>query len=303
MRVFLTVVGLPLLLIVPWAISAQDKTDKEKSPPSTSRNVLANLQHEVKSADFGDAMKFSEFLQMTREVLQNNNKPVTMVMDDEAFREENPDLKDILEHQIHLRNLPARASVQLLLRQALKQLPVKSAYVIRAGKVDIVPYARTGKEYMLNQTFFAEFKERRLDQALEELSELTGVSIVVDARAKQKTQTPVTARFNDDVALQDAVRMLTDMAELKMVYLVTGIYVTTPERAQTLQKELKHIYEGETPAVAAPAAGPGPIGPGGIGAGPRGLGGPVPDPIMVSPLESPLAPPLPPRPKRLEPAA
>lgn len=301
MRVYLPVCCLALLVVLSATMVAQDKTDKDKSQPATSRNVLAHLQLDVKSTNFGDAMKLSEFLNLAREVLQDNGRPVTFVIDEEAFREEHPDLKDLLDHQIHLRQLPSRTNVQSLLRQALKQLPVKTTFVIRASKVDIVPFARTGKEYMLNQTFFADFKERRLDQALEELSELTGVSIVVDARAKQKTQTPVTARFNDDVALQDAVRMLTDMAELKMVYLVTGIYVTTPERAQTMQKELKQIYEGEAPAATAPVVGPGL---GGMAPGLRGVGGPPPDPnINVSPLESPLAPPLPPRPKRLDPAA
>ena len=76
----------------------------------------------------------------------------------------------------------------------------------------------------------------------------------MDARIKQKAQTPVTARFRNDVALQDAVRMLTDMAELKIVYLVTGMYVTTPEHAQVMQKELKQLYGSPSAPPLPPAS-------------------------------------------------
>jgi hypothetical protein len=248
---------------------------------------LANLQLEVASGNFADSMKFGELLASLRETMTTAGKEVLFVVDDEAFKDEASDA-NALEAEIRLKNLPAKTTVMHMLRQAVKQLPVKSAFVVRAGKVEIVPLARTSKEYMLNQTFHVDFSERKLDTALEELSELTGVSIVMDARAKQKAATAVTARFHDDVALQDAVRMLTDMAELKIVYLVTGMYVTTPEHAKEMQKELKALYE---PKVM-------PFG----GVGVPGPGGP-PSPEMFMPLESPLAPPLPPSKRRLDPAA
>jgi hypothetical protein len=284
MRVSLTL-GMMLFLIIAAPLAAQPKTEKARP---TSRVILANLQHEVAGANFTDAMKFSEFLALARENLANGSKEVLFTIDDEGFKDEAPDALNVLEMEIRLKNLPAKTTVMHLLRQAVKQLQIKSAFVVRGGKVEIVTLARTTKEYMLNQTFHVDFSERKLDAALEELSELTGVSIVMDGRAKQKAQTPVTARFHDDVALQDAVRMLTDMAELKIVYLVTGMYITTPEHAKEMQKELKALYE---PRVM-------PFG----GVGVPGSGGP-PSPEMFMPLESPLAPPLPPLKRRLDPAA
>jgi hypothetical protein len=125
---------------------------------------------------------------------------------------------------------------------------------------------------MLNQTFFADFKQRPLEEVIEELSELTGVSVVLDGRAKEKAKALVTARFRNDVAMQDAVRMLAEMAELKVVHLVTGLFVTTPAQAQAMQKELRDLYEG-VPAV-----------------GPCGM-----QLTPFAPGESPLAPPLPAR--------
>jgi hypothetical protein len=291
MRVSLTLGAFLLALAAVAPVSAQAKGDKEKAAAMpTSRAILSSLQVEIASRDFTQTTKFNELLDLVRDTLKSSGREVIFAVDDEAFREESNDVPVPNDASINLKNLPAKTTINHLLRQALKQLPVKSAIVVRAGRVDIVPLSRTSKEYMLNQTFHVDFKDRPLTLALEEISDLTGVSIVIDARAKQKAQSPVTARFHDDVALQDAVRMLTEMAELKIVYLVTGIYITTPEHANVMQKELKQLYEGQLNVPAGPSGFP--VFPGGAG----GMG-----PGSYSPLESPLAPPLPPaRKQRLD---
>ena len=284
MRSRLTLVVAIVALAAAGSASAQ-ATKKKVPAPVTSRTVLANLQTEVKSNFYMNAMRFSELLELAGDDLRKAGCDVNFSVDDEAFREENPDL-DVFDQEIRLRGLPASSSVHQIVRAALKKLPVKTAMVIRGGKVEIVPASRTEKAHMLNQTFHIEFKERRFDEAIEQLSDLTGVSIVVDARARQKAQTTISARFCDDVALQDDVRILSDMAELKVVYLVTGLYVTTPEQAKTLQKELRDLYEGPVVPLL-----------------------PLPDPTMsvpmigTPPFESPLAPQLPPSKSRREAAA
>src|SRR5262249_39846177 len=187
-----------------------------------------------------------------------------------AFKDEG---FDIYEGQVRLTAAPGQMSVGNLLRAAFSELGGPEAtLLLRRGLVEITTRAAAGKEHTLNQTFFADFNARPLEDAIEELSELTGVSIVIDARVKEKAKTPVTARFRNDVAMQDAVRMLAEMSELKVVHLVTGLFITTPAQAQVLQKELKQLYEPSLP--------PG-----------------VPAPEM-SPEGSPLAPPLPPQRRR-----
>ncbi len=282
MRASVTLALFLAALIASGPLHAQGKKEKEKAAV-TSRTILADLQVEMNSQPFRETIKLSDFLALMHDQLQARGKAVSFVVAEEAYRDENADAPALLDQQITLRNLPAKASANHLLRQALKQMPMKSAFVIRAGKVEIVPLSRTAKEYMLNQTFHVDFSERRLDQALEELSELTGVSIIVDVRAKQKLQTAITARFHDDVALQDAVRMLTDMAELKVVYLVTGLYITTPEHAPVMRKELKALYEPTAERVEMCI-------PGLPGIGFPGMGG-APPPLLEP---SPLSPPLPP---------
>jgi hypothetical protein len=293
MRVCVTL-AIALTLAVGTSASAQPKKDGEKAAAvPTSREILANLRIEVEAAPFRNQnLRFEELLEVIREAfLKKMGREITFNIDEEAFREEAPDAPKIPEAQVNFKSLPPKTTVHQLLRQALNQLPVQSALIVRAGRVDLVPASRATKPYMLNQTFHVDFKERPLSAALEDLSELTGVSIVMDARAKEKAQTPVTARFHDDVALQDAVRMLTDMAELKIVYLVTGLYVTTAEHATAMQKELKQIYDtpANLPAGFGPAAPGLPAAPG----VPPG-GAPAPQLQMIQPQTSPLAPPLPP---------
>ena len=230
-----------LALALTLACGLSANAQPKDQTPLTSKTIYANLQTEVDATLLRESIKLSELLEYLNHKLPQDRK-VSIVVDAEAFREEFPELIDIHEVELRSRGLPAKMSALNMLRQALKLLPVKSALVIRAGRVEIVPSVRTSKEYMLNQTFNVDFKDRPLESALEELSELTGVSIVVDSRTKEKAKTAVSARFRDDVALQDAVRMLTDMAELKIVYLVTGMYITTPDHALVMQKELKQLY-------------------------------------------------------------
>jgi hypothetical protein len=278
MRHCLTVAIVLLTLSTAPCLSAQgDKPGKKPATAPTAREILASLQTEIPTADLKkQAPSLGDLLQKRiPDALKLDDREITFSVDDAAYREEVPELASIQESELrNLQNLPPRMTINQLLRHVLKQLPVPSAFVVRAGRVDIVPLSHTSKDHMLNQTFYVEFKDRPLAQALDELSELTGVSIVVDARAKERAQTPVSARFHDDVALQDAVRMLTDMSELKLVYLVTGIYVTTPERSTVMQKELKQLYEGPEPA---PGQAP-----------------------LLDPLSSPLVPPLPPRLRKAE---
>src|SRR5262249_27302350 len=59
------------------------------------------------------------------------------------------------------------------------------------------------------------FEKRPLDEALEELAELTGAPVVVDSRLGDKAKTPVTATFRNTTTLENAVRLLAEMADLQ----------------------------------------------------------------------------------------
>lgn len=307
MRASLTIGLILSALIAATWIAAQTRTEpkdkevgkdekKEESPPPprpkkpavdkppvplTSRAILARLQMEIDTEPLRESMRFKDLLSYLNDQMEDKDRAVVIDIDLAAFAEKlGADAPNPLEEEVQLRTTRKRVPIMDVLTQTMRQISKGTAtFVIRSGRVEILPVAFTSKEYTLNQTFRADFKDQRLDSALEELTELTGVSIVVDARARQKAQATVTARFNNDVAMQDAVRMIVDMADLKIVYLATGIYVTTPEHATSMQRDLWKAY-----AVPEPA----PLGPDSMPASPLGY---PPTPNEPPPLLPPLPPP------------
>jgi len=74
-----------------------------------------------------------------------------------------------------------------------------------------------------------------LSDILASLRKQSGANIVLDPRCEaQEKKAAVTVSLND-VRLYDALRVIADMAELKMVYAGNIYYVTTPANAKTFQ--------------------------------------------------------------------
>lgn len=77
-----------------------------------------------------------------------------------------------------------------------------------------------------------------LEDAVRELADLTGFNIVVDAHTGAAAKTPVSARFLN-TPLDTALRLLTNMAELRCVHIDNVLYVTTEENAAAVEKRLE----------------------------------------------------------------
>ena len=91
-----------------------------------------------------------------------------------------------------------------------------------------------------------------LEEALRELSDLTGVNIVLDGRAGDKGRTPVTARLTD-VPLDNAVKVLADMADLTPVVVGRVLYVTSKDNAKALRAERVRPASPSVQSTAKPA--------------------------------------------------
>lgn len=82
-----------------------------------------------------------------------------------------------------------------------------------------------------------DFNNVPIDQVLRDLSNQIGATIALDPNMREESKAPITATFRNDVSLEAALRIVTEMAELKLVVLSGGPFVTTPERAAVLLKE------------------------------------------------------------------
>jgi hypothetical protein len=239
--------ALALVLAVALASARPPGESEQKKPAADLLGVLAR-KTDLEQGVTNTALK---------EVLQHlmDRWDVTILVDQEAYRAEG--LQNIDENAINLPKLK-NLRVTTVLRLVAKQ--VNGAFLVRPDYLELTTAKRARSELSngdiwaraepapsdpeapeaakpLPPIVQARFEARPLAEALQELADQTGVSILLDAkRAKEKANEPVTAKLVN-MPLDTAVRALSDMAELRALAVDSGLYVTTRENAQQLQAE------------------------------------------------------------------
>ena len=166
-------------------------------------------------------------------ILQDGGCP-PIVVHTQAFKDESPDAPDLYEAAV--RPLLVKGLTRgKVLRFLLEQVSPSATYLVRPGHILVT----TNDASRPNGQFIegASFVERPLDEALQELSELSGISIVLDPRVGAKGKTPITARFPSQTNVAQATRVLADMADLKAVMVDTTMYVTSRSNATVFPEE------------------------------------------------------------------
>jgi hypothetical protein len=264
-------------LFMVLALSGFVEAQAPKAEPEairSTRELLRLMESEIETRDFRNEIKLSELTEVINDRLKAAGKPeIQFHWDHRAFQEFN----DVQpgELLVKMERLPARLSIRQLLKRAVASIEVPTEMLVRGGQVDVLPQEHTGKQYLLNRRVDAEYDNQPLSRVLEDLADQAGLTVVLDPRAKDKAKTAMTVRFRGDVAVQDAIRMVSEMADLKLVHFASGLYVTTPDHAAKLQKELREIYDAASSATS-PVLG--------LGAAPP-----------PSPLVPPAPPPTPPQ--------
>ncbi|MCI0376927.1 MAG: hypothetical protein L0215_04930 [Gemmataceae bacterium] len=195
------------------------------------------LDEPINLKDLKEGASFSSL----EEWAQARGKELPIFIDIKAFHEENS--LALFRGEIpppKLLGLPRRMRVGDALQLLVAQLEEESTLLIRKNRVEVTTKKAASRDNLLNQTFVASYDQLPLEYILDDLADITGVSVIVDGRSKDKIRTAVTARFRNDVPLRDALRMLTESAELKLVFLPGGLFVTTPAHADVLEKNGLH---------------------------------------------------------------
>jgi hypothetical protein len=132
------------------------------------------------------------------------------------------------------RRLPAVALLRILVAQ---MDDVETTFLIRNGVVEILPAKLAAPTFLLQCKVTGAFERTNLEEVLQALSYQTGATLVLDPRAGELARTHITATFRNDVTLEAALRMVTEMSNLKLVMMPGGLFVTTPSHAIMLHKE------------------------------------------------------------------
>ncbi|MCI0457822.1 MAG: hypothetical protein L0Z62_12710 [Gemmataceae bacterium] len=209
----------------------------------TTRELVALLAEPIDVKVFQAPMNLKEAIDLLSRKAASKGKDLAFVIDRNGFRDENPEAPDIHDAQVKFPPFPSRMSVGDALRGILRKVPTNNAtFVVRPGFVEITTHDRANSRKGLQEKVMVSFYRRPLVEALEELSDRTGVSIVTDMRVRDRLQTGVTATFGNNVTLEAALRILTDMADLKLVLFEECGYVTSAANAHALERE-RHLRE------------------------------------------------------------
>lgn len=170
----------------------------------------------------------------------------TCVIDMEAFKRASPDIKleDLLNSPINLPRMPG-CNLDTILHTMLEQIAprggefLQSTFMVRNGHLFIVP-----KDFIVQapdaMTVAVDGKLQRLTlaQALDKLSEETGVSIVLDPRVDEMAKSTEVRCSIRNLKLLSAVRLLANMADLSVLDVDGALYVSTEENIAKYQRDV-----------------------------------------------------------------
>lgn len=185
-----------------------------------------------------------------------NRYDVTIEFNEAALRQEAPDaLKTPIAPERRLPPLKATMTLDRWLNHLLARVPPLT-YMVRGETIEIttIPAQRSEIWGSYDGPYLplvhATLEQKPLVEALRELSDQTGLNIVLDNRVTDKGTVPVTARLSN-VPVDTAVRLLADMAELKPYLIDNVLYVTRPEVADLWEKKekLRTAEDGSAPRI------------------------------------------------------
>lgn len=247
-----------------WKLAAAQQPGEPAQPKDktvkklTRSDLLQILTEEVDVTMVQQPMKLNEFLNWLKGKVENKRDvKVPLLTDTDAFRLENPDAPDLMEITVKMPPLTTRLTFGEALNLALAQVPTQNAaFLIRKGSLEITTVQKSHPYTLVSGKVLAMFQKKQLSEALEELSEQTGLSIVIDPRIADKAATPVSAAFVNNSTLEAAVVVLTNMAGAEAVLLRDVMFITTAENAQKLRSTHKHLIDANQPPTGMPGAGP-----------------------------------------------
>jgi hypothetical protein len=261
----------PLLRCVAWGtvilvcvgmiggaeVAVQKPAAAEKRIPeqlTKNQRLLKLLDYAMETKTFeggGVARSLRDFLNLLHDKLDKEGIELPILVDFESFKDSNPDVykepHDLLdETKLTIPQPPKRLTLRRILEIALSKVPTNNAtFIVRKDAVEITTAARAAPYFLINSPVAAVFDNRRLGDALQELSGLTGAAITTSPRVSTKLDTQVTATFANNLSLKTAVGILAEMADLKVVELPGALFITTSEQAEAMRKERKAQQEDE----------------------------------------------------------
>jgi len=227
-----------------FSMAQEGQKGKQAATPSF-RQLTALLQEPIDLSAFMNQLTLREFLLMLQDRFGDQGKQLPIIVDINAFRTDNPDAEDTYDTPVQFEKFPRQLPIRTALRLALSKVKTNDAtYLIRQGHIEITTGNAAHPERLLREPVTARFDKRPLDEALDELSDLTGATIVLDGRAAEKAKTAVSADFKGTISLENAVHLLAALADLHADVHGSTLFITTKQKVEAApQKGELHLRQ------------------------------------------------------------
>jgi hypothetical protein len=213
-------------------------------PPSlmAQTSIQRILDREIDTKSFQEEKSIKDTLERLQLTLKKEGVDFPLKVSIEDFIRENVDAysdeEAVLGQKVKTPPPLRKIKVATALDWILDAVITKNAtYVVMPDHVLITTFAAVSPERKLQAKVRGIFDKRPLSSVIQELSESIGVTVVIDSRAAENARRPVSVSFLNDVDLAGALRVLTEMADLKVMTLDGVIFITTPAHHDALRKE------------------------------------------------------------------
>ncbi len=233
-------IPLGLLLGILW-LGYKDRALARSEKEAETNALLRLLDENMDLKDFQNqvGITFKGALDLISEKFAAKGKELPFRINYQAFKK-GTTARSIVDGELPAKvpSTPRRLPVGTLLRIILEQEDLDATFLIRNGMVEILPAKQATPAWLLKNKVTGTFYRETLEDVLQALSFQTGATLVLDCRAGDLAKTPIRAMFRNDVTLEAALCMVTEMAQLKVVVMPGGIFITTPTHANGMQKEM-----------------------------------------------------------------
>jgi type II secretory pathway component HofQ len=263
--------GLPLVAIaLAWTLLVSGASaDPPKDGPKSAAAIKKALDQKI-TLDF-QTQNFNEAV----EHLKQKTK-INFVLDNFVLQMMGINLGDF-PMPINLKS--ENGKVRIALQSMLSQLHL--TYVI-LGDTVLITTDEFAHVRQMRQRVNVDVTDMPLSTALKQLADETGTNLVIDPRQAAKAKNKITLQL-DDVTLETAVRLLTEVADLNAVRVGNVLFITSDERADKIRKETPANPNPNPYDLLMPKVGLGGFMPaGGFGMGGGGIGKALP-PIDLPP--------------------
>jgi len=214
---------------------------------TTSRALTKSLQTQIDLKDFALPMSFIESVALLNEKLTLQGVEARILVDVFAFKED-CGIAQIYDQPVHLPNIRRATAAHVLQMAMVQAADGKGAVVIRKGVVELTTTKRASIRYLLGQKITWACEKLTFAEAIDEISDMSGVSVVIDPRiAADKLKMPITLSFRSDVTPDVALRLAAEMADLKLAVLGSAVYLTTAANAERMLQEEGRLGIQPTP--------------------------------------------------------